>query len=82
MTEALNVDTIRDLEHLGHVVGDQDNRDATFPQVLNQRQHLRGLTNTQSRGRLVKNDHLATEGCRAGDRDRLTLTAGERLDRL
>jgi hypothetical protein len=75
-TEALNVDTIGDLEDIRHVMADQDNAKATLAKITDQPEYLPSLADAQRRSGLVQNDNLATEGRGSRDRDRLALTAG------
>ena len=76
------MDAIGDLEHVGHVVADQDHRQAAVAEVPDQLQDLAGLPDAESRRRLVEDDDLAAERRGPGDGDGLALAAGQRLDRL
>src|SRR6266480_1433050 len=80
--QALDVDAVRDLEHVRHVVADQDDRQAPAAQPLDQGEHLAGLADAQRGGRLVQDDDLGTERGRARDRDGLALPAGQSLHLL
>jgi len=63
------MDAIRDLEHMGHVVTDQDDRDPARFHVLDQLQHLPAFLHTKGGGRFVHDDELGREGgcARHGD---------------
>src|SRR6266516_1987406 len=80
--QALDVDPVRDLEDVRHVVADQDDRQAPAAQPLDQGQHLAGLADAQGGGRLVQDDDLGAERGRARDRDGLALAAGQGLHLL
>ena len=77
-----DVDPVGHLEHVGHVVADQDHRQAFGLDLLDQVQHLAGLLDPQRRGRLVQHHELGGEGRRAGDGHRLPLAAGQGLHGL
>src|SRR6266851_4161647 len=76
-TEALDVDAVRHIEDLRHVVADQDDGQASAAEALDQGKHLAGLADAERGGWLVEDDHLRAEGGRACHRDRLALPAGQ-----
>ena len=80
--QALDMDAVGDLEHLGHVVADQDDRQAAVAHLANQVEHHVRLLDAQRRGRLVHDHDVPRKGGAARHRDALPLPAGERLDRL
>src|SRR3954447_18930734 len=80
--EPLDVDPVRHLEHVRHVVADEDDAEATCLQAPDEPQHLPGLPDAEGGRRLVENDHLAAERGGAGHGDDLALTSGQCLDGL
>src|SRR4051794_24358428 len=80
--EPVDVDAVGDLEHVRHVVADEDHRDARVADLEDQLEHMGGLLDAERRGRLVEDDDLRAERRRAGHRHALALAAGERLDLL
>src|SRR5579875_627887 len=80
--EALDVDPVRELEDVGHVVADEDDGLAVGAQVTDELEHLAGLPHAERRGRLVQDHDLAAEGGGARDGHGLALPAGQRLHRL
>ena len=54
--EPLHMDPIGHLEHLRHVVRDEDDRHAPVAKVLDQLQHASRLTDAKCSGRLIKDD--------------------------
>jgi excinuclease ABC subunit A len=80
--QPVDVDAVRDLEDMRHVVGDQDDRHAARLDVLDELQNPAALLDAQRRRRFVHNDELGGEGGGAGDRDALALAAREGLHRL
>ncbi len=80
--EALDVDAVGGLPHVGHVVADEDHRQAAVAQLLDHVEDHPRLLDTQGSGRLVEDDDLAPERRGARHRDRLALATGERLDGL
>jgi hypothetical protein len=76
------VNPVRDLEHVRHVVADQDDAQALLAQISDQPEHLTGLPDAERGRRLVQDHHLPAEGGRPSHGDRLLLSAGKRLDRL
>ena len=80
--EAVDVDAVCHFEHVGHVVADQDDRQAAALHVEDQFQHAAAFLDPQRRGRFVHDDDLGPEGRGAGHRHALTLAAREGLHRL
>ena len=80
--KTLDVNAIRDLEYLRHVVADEDDREAPVAHLADQVEHHVRLLDAQRRGRLVHDHHVPREGRAARHRDTLALAAGKRLDRL
>src|ERR1700728_297832 len=76
-SETENLDAVRDGEHLGHVVTDEDDGDALVTNLPDQVEHASGLHNAQGRRGLVHEDHAVGPHRGARNRDRLTLPAGE-----
>ena len=76
------MNAVGDLEHLRHVVRDEDDRHALVAQALNELEDLSGLSHPERGGRLVENDHLAAKCGGAGDRHRLALATRQGLDGL
>ena len=69
---------VSDHPHDGKVVGDEQVREAELLlQICKQLQDLRLHQHVKSRDGLVKHHHIRLERKRAGDRDALTLAAGE-----
>jgi mannose/cellobiose epimerase-like protein (N-acyl-D-glucosamine 2-epimerase family) len=81
-SEPVNVDAVGDLEHMRHVVRDEDDRQAALLDVEDQFEHAARFLDAERGGRLVEDDDAAGERGRARDRHALTLPAGESLDRL
>src|SRR4051794_38262520 len=80
--ETVDVDAVGHLEDVGHVVADQDHRDAVVAHPQDELEHVGRLLDAQCRRRLVEDDHLAAEGRGARHRHALPLAAGERLHLL
>src|SRR6266704_3459461 len=80
--EPLDVDPVRDLEDVRHVVADQDDGQAAVADPADKVEHLAGLLDPERRGRLVHDDHVLGPGGRPGHRDTLPLTAGKVLHGL
>src|SRR6516225_9361847 len=80
--EPVDVDAISDLEHMRHVVRDENDRKPALLHVEDQLEHAPRLLDAQRRRRLVHDDHAPREGGRSRNRDALALTARQRLDRL
>ncbi len=76
------MDAVGHLEHLRHVVRDEDDRYAALPDALDQLEHLAGLLHAQRGGRLVEDDHLAAEGGRTSHGHGLALATGQALHGL
>ncbi len=81
-SESLNVYPIRHLEHLRHVVADEDHRQTTVTDAPDELENLAGLPHAQCRGRLVHDDELACERGGPGHGHTLALTTGKLLDRV
>jgi hypothetical protein len=75
LAEPLDVDTVGDLEDVGHVVADQNDGKAAATELTNDCENLIAFADSQRCGRFVEHDHLAAERDRPGDRHRLPLTA-------
>ena len=72
---------VGELEHVRHVVADQDHRQAALADAEDEVEHLPRLLHAERGGRLV-HDHEPPRPRRgAGDGDALSLAAGEVLDR-
>ena len=81
-SEADDVDPVGELEHVRHVVADQDHGEAPLADTLDQGEHLPRLLDSQRGGRLV-HDHDPPRPRRGPrHRDTLPLAAGQGLDRL
>ena len=79
--KAHDVDAVGKLEHMRHVVADQDHGHAVLPNTFDQLHDLAGLLDAE-RGRRLVHDHDAPAPRRgARDRDALALSAREVLDR-
>ncbi len=76
------MDAVRHLEHLRHVVRDEDDRQAPFTQILDHLEHSSGLVDAEGGRGLVEDDHLAAESRGARHGHGLTLTTGQGLHRL
>ena len=64
--EAVDVDAVGDLEHVRHVVRDQDDRQAALLHVEDQLEHAARFLDAQRRRRLVHDDDpLANAAARA-----------------
>lgn len=75
------VNAISHLEHVRHLVADQDDREATIANVFDQCEDATGLLHAQGRGRLIHDDDPGGErGC-AGNGHTLALATRQRLDR-
>ena len=72
-----NLDAVRDGEHLGHVVADENDGDALVANLLDQVEHASSLDDAQRCGGLVHEDDAVRPHRGARDRDRLTLPAGQ-----
>src|SRR6266536_400917 len=79
--EPEHLDPVRDLEHLGHVVADQHDRQSLVAHAPDEVEHLAGGHHPERRGRLVQEQHLAGPGDRPRHRHALALAPGEALDR-
>ncbi len=55
------MDAVGHLEHVRHVVADQDDPEALVTKVLDELEHLSGLADTECRRRFVEDHNLATE---------------------
>ena len=81
-SEPLDVDPVGDLEHVRHVVADQDHRQARSRRRLISSSTWFDSSHAERRGRLVEHDDLAAERRGAGHGHRLPLAAGQGLDGL
>src|SRR5439155_17066101 len=75
-------EAVTDRIRVMRIVGDEDDRDPAFTRLQDVLQNDAGLLDAERRGRLVEDQHARAEVDGAGDRDRLTLAAGERADGL
>src|SRR5262249_25493772 len=82
LSEAVDMDSVRCLENVRHVVTDEDDRQAAPFDVEDQFEDAAGFLDTQRGGGLVHDDDAAAERGRSGDGDALPLTSGQRLDGL
>ena len=67
--------TVGELDHVFHVVGDEDHRVALGAQLRDQVEDLARLAHAERGRRLVEDHHLAREHRRARHGDRLALAA-------
>ena len=74
------MDAVGDVEHLRHVVRDEDDGDAPVAQVADELEHLVRLANAERGGRLVEHDDLRAERRGACHGDGLALAARQVLD--
>ncbi len=82
LAQPVDMDAVGDLEHMRHVVRDEDDRQPAALHVQHQLEHPAALLDAERGGRLVHDHHPAAEGGGAGHGDALTLAARERFDRL
>ena len=82
LAEPVDVDAVGDLEHVRHVVADQDHRQPVVADALDELEHLPGLLDAERGRRLVHDHELARPRRGARHRDALALAARERLHRL
>ena len=82
LAQPLDVDAVGHLEHVRHVVADQDHRQAVVAHPADQLEHHVRLLDAERGGRLVHDHDVPGEGRAARHRHALALAAGERLDRL
>ena len=79
LAEIEDVEAVDDLADDGKVVGDEEvGEPVLFLQPLEQVEDLRLHRDVERRHRLVADDDLRADGQRPGDRDALTLAAGQR----
>src|SRR5215207_9208464 len=69
---------VGDLEHVWHVVADEDDRDPGVAHLSNQIKNLRCLGDAEGGGRLIHDHHLARPHHRTGHRYPLALPSGKR----
>jgi hypothetical protein len=69
------------LEDMGHIVTDENNRESSIPNRANQVEYLTGFADTKRRSRFIHNDEPASEYCRSGHGDSLTLSTRKLLHR-
>ena len=81
-SEPKHHDSIRHGAHDLHVVADDHHAQAAVPNAFDQVQYLGRLRNAEGGGRFVEKDDPWIHQQGTGDRDRLTLTAGEGGDRF
>ena len=79
---AVDMDAVRDLEHMGHVVGDQDDRRAALLHVNNEFEHTAQFLDAERRRRFVHDNDALGEGGGPSNRDPLPLASRQSLDRL
>ena len=82
LAEVEHRDAVGDLQHLVHVVRDQDDGQAPVGEASYEAEDLGGLRHPEGGGGLVEHDHLGVPEHRLGDRHGLPLTAGEAGDPL
>src|SRR5207247_9068738 len=80
--EPHDVDPVRELEDVRHVVADQDHREPTLANALDQVEHLPGFLDPEGGGRLVHDHEPARPRGSTCDRNPLALAAGQVLDGL
>lgn len=76
------MDAIGQLEDAGHVVADENDREAFLLQAPDEGGHLAGFPHAEGGRWLVHDDHLAAEGGGPRDCDGLPLASGQGLHRL
>lgn len=78
-TQAMDVNSIGDLEDMGHIVGDDHDDDgkAAGSDVPDELQHTLGFPDTECGHGFVHDDDLGAECARPGHGNALPLTAGE-----
>jgi hypothetical protein len=79
--ETRDVDAVGELEHVRHVVADQDHRQAALAHALDQIDGLSGLLDVERGGGLVHDHDPSPSCCGARDGPALTLAAREVLHR-
>ena len=77
LAEVEHRDAVGDLQHLVHVVRDEDDGEAAVCEASYEAEHLGGLRHPEGGGGLVEHDHLGVPEHRLGDRHGLPLTAGQ-----
>src|SRR3984957_16815996 len=80
--QAVNVNTVCDFEHVGHVVRDEDDRQPTLLHIKNEFEHAARFLDPERGGRLVHDDDALGEGRGARHSNPLTLAAGQGFDGL
>lgn len=73
--QAGDVDAVGNLEHMGHVVADEDHGQALVAHAADQLQHHVALLHAQGGGGLVHDDDMARKRCRARHGNALALAA-------
>ena len=81
-SQSHDVDPVGYLEYIGHVVADQNDRQAAIAYRFDEVKHLPSLANTQCSRRFIHDHELAGEYGGARHRDTLSLPAGEILHRV
>ena len=74
-TESLDVNSVCHLEHMRHVVTDEDDWHASTAKVADQLQHQARLLHAEGSRGLVKDHDLAAERCSPGGGHGLALPA-------
>ena len=82
LAQPRDVDAVGDLEHMRHVVADQDHRQALVAHAADQLQHHVAFLDAERGGGFVEDDHVRGEGRGARHRHALALAAGQRFHRL
>src|SRR6185437_12665115 len=80
--QAVDVNPVGDLEHMRHIMRNEDDRQTAPLHIEDQLEHAPRLLDAERRRRLVHDDDALGEGRRARHRHALALAAGQRLDRL
>ena len=76
-SKALDVDPVCHIEHMWHVVADENYRQPPVPKIPDQLKNLVGFPDAQCRRRLIQHHYLGAEGCSPGHRNGLALATGE-----
>ncbi len=73
-------EVVPDRESVDDVVSDEDDRDALLARLQDDAENVRRLLDAERSGRLVEDQHAGAKMHRSGDRQGLTLTAGQAAD--
>src|SRR3989344_3508702 len=81
LAQAGDVDAVGNLEHMGHVVADEDDGQALVAHAADQLQHHVALLHAEGGSGLVHDDHMARKRCRARHSHALPSSPGRRSSR-